>query len=460
MNLFIVNLDFPPTAGPGVWRALAIAKYAASSGHNVTVFCSDRSNWHKRTDPSLLTQLPNSVRVIRVSSIFLEDIISHLHSRSGNTRVLPVKKFLNWAARVVPRLWPDSAAHWALKTTRSARRHAKGSCPDAVITTGPPHIAHLVGYLLSKRFRTVWVMDYRDPWTDFEAAEQVLDGIYQRPLARWLENRFLSKASAVTVVSPDWLRLLAEREVTQRAKFHMVRNGHDLERNRVHELEAMRSRRDEGSYNPTSSVRVHFNGTIQTNNNVIKELFSALELLPKKGVDPCRVCFSFCGLPKDLLTSIKETLYGACVIDYGPLSHEESMRHCVEADALLVLVKGGERSRVGTIPAKVYEAIALGRHVLGVLPSVNDTRDLLIEYGNASLADSTDPHDIANTLVAMITEFDRLGQRLPLSNELSQVQMAEKFHRSNQVQGLLEMIKGLTLGVQKLKNNHKNMYIN
>ena len=451
MNLFVVNLEFPPIAGPGVWRALAIAKYAAFSGHNVTVFCSDRSNWHKRTDPSLLAQLPNSVRVIRVSSIFLEDIVSHLHSRSGSTHVAPLKKLLDWAARVAPRLWPDSAAHWALKTTRAARRYAKDSCPDAVITTGPPHIAHLVGYRLSKRLRTVWVMDYRDPWTDFEAAEQVLDGIYQRPLARWLESRFLSKASAVTVVSPDWLRLLAERGITQRAKFHLVRNGHDLERKRIHDLEALKSRRDEGTDNFPASVRVHFNGTIQTGNNVIDELFSALELLSKKGVDLSRIRFSFCGLPKAQLTSVKGTLYEACVIDYGPLSHEESMRRCVEADALLVLVKGGERSRAGTIPAKVYEAIALRRHVLGVLPSVNDTRDLLIEYGNASLADSTDPHDIANALVAMIAEFDRLGQRLPLSNELSQLQMAETFHRSNQVRGLLEIIKGLTPRIKELK---------
>jgi UDP-N-acetylglucosamine:LPS N-acetylglucosamine transferase len=36
---------------------------------------------------------------------------------------------------------------------------------DAIITTGPPHSAHLIGLELKKKFGLKWIADLRDPWT-------------------------------------------------------------------------------------------------------------------------------------------------------------------------------------------------------------------------------------------------------------------------------------------------------
>ena len=75
LHIFAVNLEFPPLGGPGVWRILAMVKYAAQAGHQVTVLCSDRSSWHNRRDESLLKQLPAGVEVVRIQGWLLTDAL-------------------------------------------------------------------------------------------------------------------------------------------------------------------------------------------------------------------------------------------------------------------------------------------------------------------------------------------------------------------------------------------------
>ena len=36
---------------------------------------------------------------------------------------------------------------------------------DAIVTTGPPHSAHLIGLDLKRQLNLPWIVDMRDPWT-------------------------------------------------------------------------------------------------------------------------------------------------------------------------------------------------------------------------------------------------------------------------------------------------------
>lgn len=431
LNLYFVNVDFPPIGGPGVWRPLAFAKYAAQAGHRVTVFCSDRASWHDRIDASLLDELPPNVRVIRVPSVFQRDITGRITqwrttARSGWAKGL--WRDLLWR---VQRYWPDPIAHWALKCAFKAWALARKERPDCIFTTGPQHLSHTVGYLLRKRLGTAWIMDYRDPWTDIRDART--ERQYQQRLAESLELRFLATADAITVVSPCWLKMLAAKQPGQDEKFVLIRNGHDLAALPLR-TELPRT---------TDTCGLHFNGSIQPANNILPELHAAVESLVKAGLPPERLRISFCGLPPSFIELIATSPARACYIDHGALSHGESVQKCLAADALIVSVRDEDSVHAGFIPGKTYEAMALGQHVFGILPKVSDARSLLEEYGNATLCRGTTAEDVADALRRLLADFDAGGHALPRCPEAHRQELAERYARATQAVTLMQLMSRL-----------------
>jgi len=437
LNIYLVNVDFPPVSGPGIWRILAFAKYAALAGHRVTVFCSDRSSWHDRHDPNLLTELPESVRVVRISSYFLRDItgwITRRRKQARNKFVQNLYKNLLWK---VQRYWPDPIAHWAIKCALSALRMAKSDKPDCIFTTGPQHLSHVVGYALLRRLSIPWIMDYRDPWTDIPDHSYVDVSGYQNKLAMRLEQRFLENADLVTVVSPSWLDMLAKKLTYRREKLVLLRNGHDLE----------------PTFTPVGLNKsnfvgclIHFNGTIQPGASILTELFQALESLVKLGLTPDSLQISFCGLPPSFVNLLQESSVRDFYVDLGVLRHEESIQQCLTANALMVTVRDQGAVQQGVIPGKTYEAMALGTHVFGILPSKSDTRTLLEEYGNITLTDGTSPSDIATALQRLIEKFKVGNGTLPRCEEAHRKFTANRYARTFQANELMEQMHRLVSG--------------
>jgi hypothetical protein len=190
-TIFLVSFDFPPTSGPGIWRALGFTKYLAREGHTVHVFCSDRPSWHQRFDPSLLAEIPsNGVVVHRLPSVLLGDIAD----RADRVwkRWPPMLRRLGSAAQWhLLRLVPSPELHWLAKVTGSLVAQSRHHTPDCVVTSGPPHICHLAGYTLRRLRRVPWIADFRDLLVGRSFAEA---GRVQEGLVRRLETLGLGRA--------------------------------------------------------------------------------------------------------------------------------------------------------------------------------------------------------------------------------------------------------------------------
>src|SRR5439155_174591 len=65
------------------------------------------------------------------------------------------------------RVWRDDARYsaWSRRAARLAQRLVEGCDYRAVITCGPPHLVHEVGWRLKRRTGLPFVMDMRDPWS-------------------------------------------------------------------------------------------------------------------------------------------------------------------------------------------------------------------------------------------------------------------------------------------------------
>lgn len=365
-TILLVNFDFPPVQGPAIWRMLGFATHLPTLGWDVSVFCSDRSSWHDRTEPGLLKRVPAQVKIHRIKGRVAGSVMG---------RFLP-DPLVRWWRRLLPNHLIFPAMKLALSTSRHAPPHR-----FVVVTSGPPHISHLVGLLLKQTRSCVWIADYRDLWNDDPM--QAWSGWYQTALGRSVERAVLRRADAVVTVSRTWAGLLSERAG---APVTLIRNATDTDDRLLPQPER--------PWDPKVPV-ILFAGTPQRNNTT-EELWRGirryLDTLPA-GRTPIR--FVFLGLDPDSQAAVARFRIGGQVEDAGPQPQERAVALLRGADAALVPLRASRTpASRGTIPAKLYQAIALGKPIVLIADRDSEAAGLIQGYDHV-FAPADDPDAIA-----------------------------------------------------------------
>jgi glycosyltransferase involved in cell wall biosynthesis len=429
LRIIYVNADFPPISGSGVWRALAMSKYMARRGHRITVIAAVRSNWHLQTDPSLVAQIEPGIEVERIDAVYISDVkrfFSRIRRRLGFSRLVRrVVDAVEWRAEY---LFPDAAVHWGLRAVWRASRLSRKQRFDCVITSGPPHVAHFVGWYMKARYGTRWVMDYRDLWTE---------DVYQLPMKQYhgflrrLEDRMIASADIISTVSPTLRDLLATRLLPDSpTRCVVIRNGHDIPAGRKPVSTVDRGNR----------LRVHFNGMIEQPASRSVSFFHALARLRTLGLDDEELPYcTFTGLPEDMHDLVRELDLEGVVHDVGYLSKADSLAQCERADVLLIVVNATQPISAGVVPAKTYEYMALGRHILALLPVPGDASDILKTFEGATVCHVDDVDSIATSLSFLINRWKIDSINRP--SEIDEMQRcAQAFSRETQARILLDHI--------------------
>ena len=427
-TLLYINLDFPPLSGPGIWRALGFIKYLPEHGWRSIVLCSDRSPNRNNRDPSLLAQIPPGTEIHRIRSWFEAEIAQWMEQNADRTKFGLLEWFFRGIHWRFLRDYPDIHLHWASKVAARGIWIAASRKVDCLLTSGPPHIAHAAGLLIRRATGLRWVMDYRDLWTDDPI--QVKQKRYQPRLFRRLEQTAHRVANAVVAVSPDYLeRVVALGRETPRDRYHLIRNGHDVPDDVVER--SLRVPQNE-------RLHVHYNGTVQTGfpAGVILDLLDRLE--PDQ-----RPWFTFTGLPPSIRDQAVARGYQRWIEDLGVMGYRESIEYCLRCDVLLVLANPTSTYR-GTIPAKVYEGIALGRHLLGIGAPDSDLAPLIEESCNGTMVDGTDVEALRRA-VLQIQELHRSGCLNAQQDPVRRRALAEKYSRRHQTRELVKLLDQVTV---------------
>lgn len=125
--------------------------------------------------------------------------------------------------------FPDEGRGWILRAAWRARRAIRQLGADVLVSSGPPHSAHLAAWLARWGKTVRWIVDLRDPWAgpitrawfDHPRAQSQL----ARRLARALERRVI--AAADTVVCNTRQLADALRRLYPTARVVWVPNGVD-----------------------------------------------------------------------------------------------------------------------------------------------------------------------------------------------------------------------------------------
>ena len=368
-RILLVNFDFPPLQGPGIWRTLGFATHLPALGWDVSVFCSDRNPWHNRTEPGLLNRLSPEVRIHRVKG------------RSAGAfagRFLPSRAVLAWR-----KLLPNPLLVPAMKLAAKAMVHAPRE-PFAVLTSGPPHISHLVGLVLKRTRRCVWIADFRDLWMDDPI--QAWPGWYQPGLGRAVEQAVLRNADAVMTVTRTWAALLGEKAARPVA---MIRNASDTDEQALPPPERPW---------PHSDRVLLFAGTPQRNNTTDDLWLGIRKYLDTLPAGQAPIRFVFLGLDPEIRNNISRLGIAERIEDLGPQPQERAAALLRGADAALIPIKAaGTAASRGTVPAKIYLAVALAKPIVLLADCDSEAAALLADYPH-TFAPSDNPDAIAAAL--------------------------------------------------------------
>ncbi len=402
-NLLLVSYHFPPFGGSGVQRSAKLARYLPLAGWRPFILTAAHRHYPLR-DPTLLAGLPGEVVVTPVYGLEPGSLAAMIGDQFRlNGQPAPAVDFLEdrlyWRlhrAAAVLRL-PEVELLWIPAAIKQARRLIRRHNIEAIITTSPPNAAHLVGLHLKRRLGIPWIADLRDPITDNFACDPTshLAGCFRR----WLEQSTLSRADHVVVTCPDLAdRLLNRCTALQAHGVSTITNGYDPSDSPRrgepprHALES--ADEDFRRSRPCRRFTLAHVGAFYRQQSV-SPLLDAVRAVRTARPD----------LARHLTLRIVGTIAASqrCVIrdsdeaflEYpGYRPHQEALDEMARADTLVLMTPSNEGGRL-CIPAKTFEYLAFGGHIIAVVHPRTALARILTEAGNVTLVAHGAPGQLA-----------------------------------------------------------------
>jgi glycosyltransferase involved in cell wall biosynthesis len=395
-TLLLVAYFFPPLGGGGVQRSLKFARYLPDHRWRPIVLTARESRYWI-TDPSLLDELPPDVDVRRAFSpdgLWLSSLVrrSSGHAVRAGGATSRLRRAASWV------LLPDAYVPWKPFALREARRVMRERRIDAIMTTSSPDSAHLVGLDLVRESGVPWVADFRDPWTrriSFDPPTSWHARRHER-----LERCVLETASRVVVTTRETGEEFSTRVGIDPDRIDVIPNGFDPA-----DVEARLSP-------PTfDRFRLRYVGQL-TAGRSIAPVIPVLEAFFARCPEARAVTdVRFTGPRESENDALVEAAGLERVVTFeGPCSHGTAVERLSEAHVILLVESMAPHAGL-IAQGKLYECLATGRPVLGVVPRGAVSR-LIGELGGGVAATPADEGAAVAYLLEAFSAW-RGGRLLP-----------------------------------------------
>lgn len=336
MHVLLVSNYFAPEGGAAAVRLTRLAKQLSRRGHQITV----------------LTSLPHypEGRVRKA----LRGRIKTVEDQAGITVVQ------TWLlASPSRRISRKFVSH--LTFMLSAAVSVPGlPRPDVVLIEGQPVLAGLVGVFAAWVKRRPYVVNVSDLWPDHLLSVGALGErhpLYR--LARLVVDRVYRRAAAIVAMSPRWAEVIRSR-VGLATPIEVIYNGVDLK--------VFRPGRDDRSfrqkYRLDERLIVSFIGTFSTQYDFELMLEVARHFQANRRV---QVVFVGQGSQEAV---IREGIDGLSGVRWIPWLDPEEVALAWNASAVTFLAMRAQPLYRGTLPAKLFEAMASGVPLVAAMEGV------------------------------------------------------------------------------------------
>jgi glycosyltransferase involved in cell wall biosynthesis len=397
-SVLMLCFYFPPVGGPGTQRSAKFVKYLPGCGWTPVVIGSEFQGEHQ--DSTLLADIPPEAVVQRVP--FPPTCWRRTRNWLMARRLfgLGLGRLATWGGYLKD--FPDTMREWSAAAVAAGEELAQQHHPAVLFTTSYPYSAHVAGRVLKRRLGLPWVADLRDPWSENE----IMLGMLPR-WVRWRHRRaealLAREADAVICAHPGHAARLRQRYGLSEARCLAITNGFDPN-----------DYRDFPPPPPCADgvVRIAHVGSFYGAYSP-RPLFRALEAhwqgLPA-GVS--RIELQFVGGVGDETPPVLDGLH----IEVLPrVTHRDALAAQAHAHVLLNVFDRG--TGVTNVSGKLFEYLAAGRAILGILPADGTMAGIIRETGSGVVADCDQPGEIAATLCGLCAQI-AVGQwRFPAGRE-------------------------------------------
>ena len=358
-RLLVISFYYPPIMSAGSVRIGKLVKYLPEYGWEPIVLTvapkpniaqgipneadETRIVRTRYRDPVGLFSRPPSVHGCEPSSV------SGPKSSKGSTLVF----LREWIKKVSPftiQRMPDRMLGWYPYAIQAGKRVMEWDSIDAIFSSHPSPVSHLIAAKLSREFRVPWVADYRDLWT----------GSTLRPYPKWLEaleskyeRKILKNAAFLTTVSET---LKGYLENLHAKSVEIIYNGFDPE---DFEKEAARGK--------PGVFTLVYSGTLYTSRQSPVPLFEALRHLMEEGIvtkDKFQV--RFIGVQEPPFRELVDTYGLDDLVSSEPFQpYKENVATLKGAGALLFF-SWNEGEMEGNPTSKIFQYVGAGRPILVV----------------------------------------------------------------------------------------------
>ena len=456
-RLLLISYHFPPDSAVGALRWQKLARYAAERGWGLDVITLHPAQL-RHTDPGRLADLPTGVRVygIPLPKVGAEQVgllawrvydgarrLKRWLAPERATRLEPRRESLARSEiRWRPRGWRDIArayfawldyavtGRWARDAARCALKLYEPGVHRAVISCGPPHMAHEAGRLVGRATGLPFVMDLRDPWNLMQRIPEAVASPVWFRLAAWYERRAVGQA-ALIVANTDPLRNVMRGVYRSAAsRIIAVPNGFDEE-------PVPPSR-------PTRRFTVAYAGTIYFDRDPRTLFRAAARLIAERRLTPHDFGIELMGNVQSLdgvgIERIaEEERIAAFVRAFPPRPRREALEFLSRAAMLALLPQDSDMA----IPAKIFDYMRFDAWLLVLAEHGSATEQLL----RASGADVVAPNAL-DTLTALLHLRYIQHQRGERPVRLS---VNEQYGRRAQADRLFGALEGITGAPPRIK---------
>ncbi|MDD3080122.1 MAG: glycosyltransferase [Paludibacter sp.] len=233
-KILIITYYWLPSGGSGVQRWVKFTKYLRKFGVEPVIYVPENPEYPS-IDHSMDSDIPSDITILKRPIWEPYNIYRKLIGKKGeaiNAGFISEKSQASWKDRLS--IWirgnfliPDPRVFWIRPSVKFLSKYITENDIDTVITTGPPHSMHFIGYGLKKKNASInWIADFRDPWTKIYFYKDLNLSYISDKIHHFLENKILQKADKLIVVSNGMKK---DFEQQTSVPITVISNGYDNE---------------------------------------------------------------------------------------------------------------------------------------------------------------------------------------------------------------------------------------
>lgn len=405
-KVLIITYYWPPAGGGGVQRWLKFVKYLRQYGWEPIVFTPENPEV-PALDNSLLQEVPEKLTVLKTKIWEPYLLYKRFTGRKKDERVqtafLTEKKKPGLAEKLS--IWvrgnlfiPDARMSWIRPSVRFLQHWITENPVNLIVSTGPPHSAHLIAEKLKQKANLPWLADFRDPWTNIDYYKDLRLTRCADRKHRRLEKRVLQTADAVTVISKG---MIQDFNSIHARDYHLITNGFD----------AADFDQALNDTHPATFRLSHMGSLVKTRNPLV--LWQALsELVAENPAFARSLEIQLTGTV-DLLVrqSLKESGLEAFV-HYEPYRPHDQLAGLYSQSSVLLLLINNTPNAGLILTGKFFEYMAARRPIICIGPTDGDAARILKETHSGYTFGFRDKAQLKNKIAELFAAYQNGDLRL------------------------------------------------